>query len=908
MHVPRVTRYTFLIALFLIITATAGVFIASHVFADIPYQEAHPFIITPNNHSFALIAGETATTSFVVGALGYTSQYSLDTYPSCVTYDDTNGNCIEYAADSLLCDYISLTDLDGEDEYKSLNDETDPTDAWMLTLSAPCIEGACPEGHNDDYQPPLPRALVGTELSCDIRVGGRPVFVKAGIFDTFVHRFSDAVTAFAASSPYYVLHVTATITEASSTPACTEHCYSNVAFIPGIQASRLFKQGMFFENRLWEPNRDNDVRELLMTDTGKSDNPDIYTKAGDDGIIDEVFGFHENIYKSFLADLDVWKNDDHLIADYAVLPYDWRLAFSDVLAGGKVEDGKVYYDASHTTAIPYIYQELERLAATSKSGKVTIVAHSMGGLLVKKLFADLEDNPSHPHRALLKKIDTVVLAATPQLGTPKAVASLLHGYDQGNAWGIINNAQTVRDVGKNMPSAYTLLPSSMYFDRVHDVATSGEELSYTTIIGRDTGDITTYTALKAYLTDPTHAANNPNDTLLPIAVSYGFTTRAQELHDRIDSWHAPDFNHDGAPDIRVVQIAGWGLKDTVRGMEYVVRQRNAACPPGVTGTCRESYADPEPIFTGDGDGTVVTPSAVAMSLITDEVKNVETWYVDLQKYNQLSELNTNRNHGSILEVSEVRSLIHKLIQGLSSPGENYRYLKSNPDQLVPEGRFIRLAIHSPATLDLYDTEGSHVGIAASSTAERTIIDTDIPNSYYLQFGEGKYLGAPLGWSTTVVVVGTGSGTFALEMSEESGDTMTAKRTFSDIPVSTTTRATLTFGSVSDVASLAVDSTGDGIVDFVALTDEQEKAVSFTTLKNVIAPLDTKTKKLLLAEVAVAEALAKKKNKNAAIVLLHVLKKEVQFLMQDKRKDAVQVERIKGLHIIAVIDALILNQH
>lgn len=76
---------------------------------------------------------------------------------------------------------------------------------------------------------------------------------------------------------------------------------SNIAFLPGFQASRLC-QG---DNTLWKPNRNKDVKKLYMDQFGQSVNTDIYTKD----VIDEVPGVGKNIYKKFLGFLSDLKQE-----------------------------------------------------------------------------------------------------------------------------------------------------------------------------------------------------------------------------------------------------------------------------------------------------------------------------------------------------------------------------------------------------------------------------------------------------------------------------------------------------------------------------------------------------------------------------------------------------------------------
>ncbi|MDP2816562.1 MAG: hypothetical protein Q8O19_07780, partial [Rectinemataceae bacterium] len=85
--------------------------------------------------------------------------------------------------------------------------------------------------------------------------------------------------------------------------SCTTNCFSNVLFLPGIEASRLYRPDYSGGTvRLWEPDTDSDVRDLYMNPDGTSANFDIYTKD----IMSEAYGTL-GIYQSFLADLNGWK-------------------------------------------------------------------------------------------------------------------------------------------------------------------------------------------------------------------------------------------------------------------------------------------------------------------------------------------------------------------------------------------------------------------------------------------------------------------------------------------------------------------------------------------------------------------------------------------------------------------------
>ena len=263
--------------------------------------------------------------------------------------------------------------------------------------------------------------------------------------------------------------------------------FSSVAFLPGIKASRLYKEGTIFENQLWEPNTDEDVEKLFLDSSGNSINSDIYTRDVIDqaNIIpsDPLSIFRQNFYISFIQDMNKLANNG-IIANWKALPYDWRLDYDDILESGSVvgadgsEENISYLSA---TSSPYIVQEIERLARASASGKVTIVAHSNGGLLAKKLIDRLEA------KGEADIIENLILVAAPQLGTPKAIVALLHGYEEDipKNFGFFFSKEVARRFGKNMVSAYNLLPSAAYMNRVKDIDESGVTQDLTTVIEFD---------------------------------------------------------------------------------------------------------------------------------------------------------------------------------------------------------------------------------------------------------------------------------------------------------------------------------------------------------------------------------------------------------------------------------------
>ncbi len=93
-----------------------------------------------------------------------------------------------------------------------------------------------------------------------------------------------------------------------------------------------------------------------------------------------------------------------------------------------------------------------------------------------------------------------------------------------------------------------------------------------------------------------------------------------------------------------------------------------------------------------------------------------------------------------------------------------------------------------------------------------LVKKEIPNSYYLEFGEEKYLGFDSADNYEVALRGTGTGTFTFELDDVSGDTVTRTLVYKDIPVTP-----MTAGRIILDPSIT------------AFTPTQEAALSFRSL-------------------------------------------------------------------------------
>jgi len=588
---------------------------------------------------------------------------------------------------------------------------------------------------------------------------------------------------------------------------CQRDCNSSVLFLPGIESSRLYVKddpactgSGCGENTLWEPNRNEDVRNLYLDESGKSLDPGIYTKSGD--VVDKVFGVGQNIYSSFIGRMNTLR-DTGRINDWSAIAYDWRLSLEDILNGGTKDGTRISY--GQTSTDPYVIGELRRLAARSKTGKVTIVAHSNGGLVAKALLQTLGEAEAK------RLVDKIIFVAVPQVGTPMGVAAMVDGYKQGYANGLILSESTSRGLAEHMPGAYNLLPSSKYFDSVDTPVVTFDTGSSNDWKNRYDTSIDSKVSLDSFLTDTFRrsSATNP-DTGVPSALNGSLLSKANGVHESLDDWTAPD-------GMKIIQIAGWGVPSTVSGISFGVKNQKF-CDVSLCTTAEYLQAK-DPTFTIDGDGTVVTPSALWM-------KSAERYWVDIKKFNTNHVLSTGLGyfgpaHSNIFEIPQLDSYISDSITNSVSSLSDYTYIQTDVPQ--SNGKRLEYSLHSPLTLDLYDDQGRHTGINAKTKD----VEEQIPGTYYRQFGEVKYIFADEGFANHISMSGYDVGAFTFRIDEFEGDTPVKSMTFRDMPTTSATKVGFDVPTdLSSASRLRIDTDGNGTDDYSIRPPEGGKDIVF----------------------------------------------------------------------------------
>ena len=605
---------------------------------------------------------------------------------------------------------------------------------------------------------------------------------------------------------------------------CTVDCFSNVLFLPGIMGSRLYEQDISNEKELWISRDDSNHANLSLNESGKSIN-EIYTKddtqnAGEDetGIIDEIFGL--NIYNSFIDNLQKWKEDDKIIEDYAFIPYDWRLSLEDIITNGTTDNGNLSYDQTQNFSESFILKKLEELQESSRTSKVTIIAHSNGGLVVKALVQKLNDT----NNPLYDKIDKIILVAVPQIGTPDALAALLHGTELGH--GFIMDKDRSRQLSENMPGVYNLLPSASYFTTVDPAFAVDKLVSFenTSFFDPQTSQygvfVSNETELENYVLG-TDGRTKPafSDTVNPNIGNSALYDQAESTHQILDVWQP-------SPSTKVIQVAGWG-EETLAGIDYISI---------IDTTEHLSY---KPRWVVDGDGTVVVPSALWMSTTPP---NVERWWVDLEEFNEDAVI-FRTLHRDILEIPNLLDFLKSRIRDVSYT-DSEEIIVNNTSTLVADGERLHYTLHSPLTLGIIDAQGKYTG---QDPVTREIKE-EIPGVTYKQIGEVQFLSVPADLTHTLKLDGFKDGHFALDVEKQQGNTITEFTSFEGIPSSASTLVTMDFTPDMAIADtiLELDQDGDGEAEKTLEATPEGTTVYDDTSPELYVTFDILTKDVIFS--------------------------------------------------------------
>jgi len=658
---------------------------------------------------------------------------------------------------------------------------------------------------------------------------------------------------------------------------CTANCYSNVLFLPGIQASRLYLgDGEEVSNRLWEPSNNDDIRTLALTEQGSSI-IDIRTED----IIDEagvpIVG--SNIYKDFMSFMNGLE-DERVINKWRPFAYDWRYDVFEI-----VKNGTKYRDGSIRNPV----DELLALAEDSFSGKVTIIGHSNGGLLAKAIMIELEA------RGKADLVDKIVFIGTPQLGTPIALGTLLHGYDQEKLGGLIIDDGVAREVMRNLPGVYSLLPSAMYLQTTGDSVVYFDNSQVTAAFRNEYGEsISEITNLTNFLNAAENVSGRSsvsiNQINMPIIVNEAMLrTGLQNHREKLDTWVPPQ-------NTKVFQIVGTGLP-TVDSIEYR-EVEETICPEGALSfiyCVKTKILKPHVRLTSYGDETVVSNSA-------DYGEGVVNYYFDLDKAKE-GLLNLKKNHANLTEADQVQTFVRNNISAASLSGIDFI---SEVEPVFSETYDIE-AIDSPVRIYAIDTEERITGLVEENG--NLIKKEEIPNSTYFEFGGTKYLVIPSETERTTHLIGEELGGYTLTISAlDDSDNQSVQHQV--VNATTTLDMRASFNKKNGTYStIQTDIDGDGTYDYENTIDNESiietPTYSYQTLLSKIKSLKIKKdrRKLLLT---LAEKAKKLNNRSQNSPLLRGLEElalellKVTVMLYERKN---LLSEIEAADLITIINYL-----
>jgi pimeloyl-ACP methyl ester carboxylesterase len=589
---------------------------------------------------------------------------------------------------------------------------------------------------------------------------------------------------------------------------------SNVLFIPGTMESRLYmRDGNNPEKEIWEPILDRDVSLLAMNPDGTSKHQ-IYTRDIMDYAYSHTptlaqlvkFAIHDKsvMYAPFQKFMDDMVASNTL-KEWRTYPYDWRYEVSDI-----VKDGTLVGNATGTPSRMYLAGMVQQLASTSPTGKVSIIAHSNGGLLAKALAIELQK------QGKLNLLDRLILVGTPELGTPMSIGTMLHGDGQTQGNGFVTYGGTVRAASATMPGPYDLLPSSAYFDKVQTpVVSFANDTLDTPYRTHYAADIISSAKLVDFVTNVgnTRNAPTPRDLDTPTILSSAYMQKAQATHSTLDPWIPP-------ASLPIVSIVGWG-RPTPSQYLYSGQSPKWDCPlikllqlQCGKKTKLAHYAT----TTDDGDNTVVSPSAASIG---------QALYLDSKALAR--EKNISVVHQSLLSAAAIQSQISDVLQGVSTT-ESYMKTSQPSDGSNP---LLVVSVHSPAVLIATDTHGNKTGlVTVEGLPDFYFFQQDIPGSRIETYGTDKYTYLPANQDYTFSVRGyeEGQTTIDVGVTDPSGN-ITNTQTFATIP--TTASTTMTFAISNMVATApAVDIYGTGKIDLIASSSDNN-----TPTSTVVAQLE-----------------------------------------------------------------------
>jgi len=623
--------------------------------------------------------------------------------------------------------------------------------------------------------------------------------------------------AFACNGADEVYSITFTLEQAPVEPAGA----SSVLFLPGFQASRLYEETIGGNPiRHWTPLTGNNVRQLNMDSTGNSVN-NIFTED----VLDSVFGLG-TVYQNFLASMDNLVATE-VISDYESYAYDWRYDVFNIVNNG----------TKYRNEIRKLQSTVESLAADSYSGQVTIIGHSNGGLLGKALITELEA------QGKVALIDSFIMIATPQLGTPKTIASMLHGMEQAiRPAGLVTlvSEETMRAASVNMPGAYGLLPGGAYLNlRNEPLIEFIPGTSTQSFVASYGNSIDSAFELDQFLRDTAGGRAAAETAAEAVALNAVLLDNAQLQRVILDEWTPP-------ATVATYALVGTG-RNTIRGVRYEsFTERQCFL---LLFDCREiDLYKPIPLISTEGDQTVMMVSAAA------DDDRVKKYYVDLDGIS--NNLEREFIHYNITEAEAVQQLVVNLIK--NSVPVPIEFITDVP--VLIDAAQVMIGAHSPVNLYIEDDLGRRTGFVDERVIE------EVPGTEFIKLGNSQYVFVPKEIDFTINIDSYDNGGMTMTVSDLTASEQTMRH---KIPVAVITASTTieVRYQAESLENLRVDEDGDGEINYEVskegiIIPVASLPVTYEMVTTYIAALDLRSRheRPLLRLLNVAERFSWKSHK------------------------------------------------
>jgi hypothetical protein len=470
-------------------------------------------------------------------------------------------------------------------------------------------------------------------------------------------------------------------------------------------------------------------------------------------------------------------------------------------------------------------------------------------------------------------VDKIVFIGTPQLGTPKAIGTILHGYDQQKLGGYIIDDVVARDVIKNLPGAYSLLPSERYIAKSLKPLISFDTSNVTSQMRSQYGTtVDSFSEFVGFLNGTEGRQSVYDNISKPYIANTTMLQRAVLAHQsKLDSWQAPS-------GVALHNIIGVGLK-TIDALEYREVTERTICSANIFGqiTCNspDKFIRPYAQFTQYGDETVTSISA--------EEGEGEKYYFDFVEYDEDTVSLFLESHADFIEVEEIQTLLANILTGATTTLEYTSATKPTFTRVYEV-----LAIDSPVLPLKTDTDGKRTGVIKVND-QITILE-EIPDSEFLEFAGTKYIITPKDIDTTTTLRGIAHGSYTMTLATLSGsDEQTVQSRLVD--ATTTPSMVATFTNIAGAYStVKTDLNGDGQIDAESTVNGEiisPAPVTFETLRQQINALNLSKQRekplTVLVDVAQKLAVTTKHKTISRAVSRETLKALSTLLVQYERK-------------------------